>query len=618
MTSSLVASLAAASDGRGSVPEVRIALVRLSNHLKNRAAHGSATSSDFFSEALDALSRIPGNGNSDLRLSCIFECASFFFNGGYPANAIRACDQLRSLASRSKTQFWLSKACNLSGLLLADAGDVANALCSHAEALEGWKLLGDIEGEIASLNNIGVAFNYAGLYSEAIPCFNRVTHIAEGVALSDLYVGRALCNSAQSYLFLGELTSARSAIDASLHLGQEPVDYEGALNRAIREFTAFQIAAEEGDFPSARRHAISCAHYGRWGNNSRCRAMVLIAEGLGEIYTGSPERGLKFVEESLVVSDVAAQRIDALCALVKACDQIGRPEEALGYLVRLLDHVRQVRRSSVDRMFALSLGPVPRRGGDGLRSLEHQEAKLRARVAERQIAASQLEMLERLAITADVKEESSGAHGHRVGRLASMFASGMGWPRDLCHALELAGRLHDIGKIGLPDRILLKSGGLRESERRFVSGHTLIGAEILTQGHSMALEMAREVAKFHHESWDGSGYPSGLASERIPISARIVALADVFDALTHGRPYAPAWEFERAIEEIEGRLGAQFDPLLGKQFLEFLKELRTRHSDLDSYLGHSAQNTAFTRARERIQLLVEGAERALAAEGERR
>ena len=133
---------------------------------------------------------------------------------------------------------------------------------------------------------------------------------------------------------------------------------------------------------------------------------------------------------------------------------------------------------------------------------------------------------------------------------------------------ELVFRLHDIGKIGMPDRILLQSQHLQEAERHFMSTHTTLGAELLAKGITPNLRMAEEIARYHHEWWNGMGYPTGLAGKRIPVHARIVALADVFDALTHGRPYAPPWPMERALEEICSRRGHAIRSRSHRSFLQ--------------------------------------------------
>jgi putative two-component system response regulator len=254
-------------------------------------------------------------------------------------------------------------------------------------------------------------------------------------------------------------------------------------------------------------------------------------------------------------------------------------------------------------MEANSEFPHPRPAED-LKELRLMEYRLRAETAERAKLDAQFEMLERLAVTADLKEEASGQHGYRVGRLSALMAESLGWSRDQCRAIDLAARLHDIGKIAVPDRILLTSEQLKEAERQIMSTHTSVGAELLANSNLPQLQMAEEIAKFHHEWWNGEGYPARRREKRIPLHARIVAIADVFDALTHGRPFAAPWSIDEAIAEIIKRRGTQFDPALVDVFLELIAKLRTEHADLDGYLGKAGRNSPFLQAREKIRRMI--------------
>jgi putative two-component system response regulator len=137
--------------------------------------------------------------------------------------------------------------------------------------------------------------------------------------------------------------------------------------------------------------------------------------------------------------------------------------------------------------------------------------------------------------------------------------------------LRLAATLHDIGKIGIPDRVLLKEGQLTCEEFAIIKSHTNIGSEILQKSRFSILQLAREIAGSHHEKWDGSGYPQGLKEDLIPLSGRIVAIADVFDALIHSRPYKKAWDLEEALAEIQRQSGRQFDPHLVDIFLSIVR-----------------------------------------------
>ena len=148
----------------------------------------------------------------------------------------------------------------------------------------------------------------------------------------------------------------------------------------------------------------------------------------------------------------------------------------------------------------------------------------------------------------------------RVSKLAKLLAEALDQPPEWQHQIREAAPLHDLGKLWVPDEILEKPGPLTEEEYEEVKKHTLVGASLLSGGGSAPVQMAERIARSHHERWDGQGYPDGLTGKEIPLSARIVAVADAFDALTHDRPYRDALPVEKAFSIIDAQSGAQFDP----------------------------------------------------------
>jgi putative two-component system response regulator len=192
------------------------------------------------------------------------------------------------------------------------------------------------------------------------------------------------------------------------------------------------------------------------------------------------------------------------------------------------------------------------------------EAKVRERT--RELEAAQIEIIERLAKAAEFRDDNTGQHTQRVGQMAALIAKQMGLPDAQVSLIRRAAPLHDVGKIGVPDTILLKLGKLTDAEFEVVKTHTIIGARILSGSRFPILRLAEEIAFSHHERWDGGGY-AGLRRDTIPLAGRIVAVADVFDALTQQRPYKAAWPIAEAIAEIDRQRGRQFDPALVDAFL---------------------------------------------------
>ena len=229
--------------------------------------------------------------------------------------------------------------------------------------------------------------------------------------------------------------------------------------------------------------------------------------------------------------------------------------------------------------------------------LQQHNQTLEAKVQERtaRLAEAQLEILDRLATAGEYRDDNTGQHTQRVGKLAAMIAHGLGQSQDQVELLRLAATLHDIGKIGVPDRVLMKEGKLTGEEFEIIKSHTNIGSEILQKSKFSILQVAREVAASHHEKWDGSGYPQGLKEELIPLSGRIVAIADVFDALTHARPYKKAWALEEALMEIQRQSGRHFDPHLVDVFLSIARSEGLQN--LAKYLENNSDDRHGARAR---------------------
>jgi putative two-component system response regulator len=203
--------------------------------------------------------------------------------------------------------------------------------------------------------------------------------------------------------------------------------------------------------------------------------------------------------------------------------------------------------------------------------IQNQNQELEAKVQERtqELEAAQIEILERLARAAEFRDDNTGQHTERVGQMAALLAQELGLPDTQVALIRRAAPLHDIGKIGIPDAVLMKLGKLTDAEFALVKTHTTIGARILSGSRFSLLKLAEEIAFSHHERWDGSGY-EGMEGDSIPLSGRIVTVADVFDALTQKRPYKAAWPVADAVREIERQRGRQFDPALVDAFLSVI------------------------------------------------
>ena len=213
--------------------------------------------------------------------------------------------------------------------------------------------------------------------------------------------------------------------------------------------------------------------------------------------------------------------------------------------------------------------------------LHHQNEQLEQRVRERtaeleertgELEEVRLEILERLSLAADYRDDATGRHTKRVGEMAGLIAAELGLPDQEVESIRLAAALHDVGKIGIPDLVLLKPGQLTPEEVALMKTHTTIGARVLSGSHSHLMQTAEVIALNHHERWDGAGYPRSLRGDEIPLPARIVALADVVDALGSDRPYRSAWPADKIATEVRRQSGRQFDPAVVSAYLRVIEK----------------------------------------------
>ncbi|MGN7126820.1 HD domain-containing phosphohydrolase [Methylorubrum thiocyanatum] len=242
----------------------------------------------------------------------------------------------------------------------------------------------------------------------------------------------------------------------------------------------------------------------------------------------------------MITSDVSASvRLAALDA--GATDFIDKSMQGIELTVRLRNQVRLAK---------------------AVRNLAEQASWLDGEVemARRHLREREEEIIFRLSLAVEYRDNDTGDHTWRVARYSQIVAEALNLAPDFCRSLYLAAPLHDVGKVAIPDGVLLKPGRLDPEEFSLVRTHASIGKRILGDSASELISLAAEIAESHHEKWDGSGYPHGLAGTDIPLSARIVAVADVFDALTTQRPYKGAMPFEDALECIRAESGRHFDP----------------------------------------------------------
>ena len=585
-------------------PDVSVVLERVAAEIKGRILNASPLSADFFRSVAQSLVRLKGGENCEIRVQCLLDIAEYFYVVGRPFQAIEPAAEALSLASETHNKSLTRKASTFLGAMYADTGNISGAIECYSRALELLKEIDDPAAECRVWINAGVALMYAAQYGEAIACCEHAIELAKRSDTLYPFRANAFANIALCCLHMEDYSRGLKAAETSIKESTEPGNAAEMLSRVIRECNFCRLLLEVNNVEKAVDHCEIAKHYAMLSKSARAEILASTIEGLCEVHAGKVDVGISRLTATLERARLLRPALrETLTALVKAFELIGQPERALIYLREMIEANRSAQQENSLQHLKLHLdkfGHEPKGGGTTTVHLQRHEAALKGKVAEQELFRARIEMLERLAVTAELRDDSTGEHSYRVGKLAALLAQEFGCDDDTCFMIELAARLHDVGKIGVPDAILLKPDKLNAAEQEIMRTHSTVGAELLSKSNIPHMQMAEEIARHHHEWWDGTGYPARLSGTATPLAARITALADVYDALTHKRPYKIAWIPEDALAEIGRLKGRQFEPELTDRFLVLVPKLRKQHADLDAYLGQAALNSPFLQARSRI------------------
>ena len=584
--------------------DLKVALSRLALEVNAQYQAAVASSAEFMSCAVQSLRGLPGTSHAELRINCLIDASHFFYLVGQPFDAIDPALDAVDLAGRADNRPLLRKGLTLLGMVYADTGNISKAIECYDQALDIAQALRDSEGEAPVWINLGVALLYAAQYRDAIACLEHVIRIAGTNPSLKRFRGIAFANIALCCLHLEDFGRGIKAAEICVAESTEPHTVAELVGRVLRETHYTRLLLEVNSVEKAGERSEIARRYAARSKSARADIAAAIADGLYQVHAGRVDIGISRLTSTLERARLLRSMLrDTLAALVKAYEIIGQPQRALVYLREMMEALRQTQQENALKHVNLhleQLGQTFVAEAPMATRLQRQEAALQGKVAEQELFKSRIEMLERLAVTAELRDDSTGEHSYRVGKLASLLAQEFGCDEDTCFMIDLAARLHDIGKIGVPDAILLKPDKLNEAETQIMRTHTTVGAELLSKSNIPHMQMAEEIARHHHEWWDGGGYPGNLSGSAIPLAARITALADVFDALTHKRPYKVAWPVDAALDEIARLKGRQFDPQLTDFFIVLVGQLRHDHIDMDAFLGQAANSSSFLQARSRI------------------
>jgi putative two-component system response regulator len=588
---------------KGATGDLKILLSRVALEVNTRVQEASAASAPYMTSVAQALKAIDGSQYSDLRINCLIDVSHFFYIIGQTFNAIEPASQAVALSKEADNKPLQRKALTFFGMMNADTGNISRAIECYSDALELAQELRDTAAECSVWQNLGVALLYAAQYRDAVTTFEHVVRLCGTEPSLRNFRTAALSNIALCCLHLEDFSRGLKAAETCLRESSEPHTAAELVARVLRENNYSRLLLEVNRIEEAGERCAAARRFAAQSKSARAEIAASIAEGLFEVHAGRVDVGISRLSAALERARLMRSMLrDALAALVKAYELIGEPERALIYLREMIEALRQTQQENALKHIGLHLQQNAELAGVAPLNmrLKRQEAALQGKIAEQELFKSRIEMLERLAVTAELRDDSTGEHSYRVGKLAALLAQEFGCDEDTCFMVEIAARLHDVGKIGVPDAILLKPDRLNDAEMHIMRTHTTVGAELLSKSNIPHMQMAEEIARHHHEWWDGSGYPGNVSGSAIPLAARITSLADVFDALTHKRPYKIAWPVDAALDEISRLKGRQFDPQLTDLFIVLVERLRKDHIDMDSYLGQAAHASPFLQARSRI------------------
>jgi putative two-component system response regulator len=526
----------------------------------------------------------PGGEQRVARIEGLLDASRILFHCGAPARAAAFAQPALGWAREAGQPELLAQAANINGVLRQARRDFAGALSLLEEAYRAARDSGLQEIRLRAMVNIATCLQDAGYYGGAIEVNERIVGTSASIpgAPTRECEAAALGNLVHCHLVRGELSQALLAAERGAERLRE--DTFRANPMARHQFESFYNAAllEAGRTDEARRRLLQLREEAP-PSSAHTEILFALSQGLCETFSGQTDIGISRLERLLPKAERVGRFVDSvLRALIRAHQEAGDTREALAFVEKLTRHFSTMHTRQLHQQLAHlqqeALGEVdPGFRGEVL--LAERAVDLRLTGLRRTLAADERSLLENWAVASSLIEDETGRHCFRVGRLSYLMARRLGWSEPRADALEMAGRLHDIGKIGISNQILLKPSLLSEAERKVVRRHPQIGVQMLSKSSHPDAPTAALVAGNHHEWWDGSGYPSGLRQKAIPVEARIVALADVYEVLTAARPYRRALSHASAVEQLRLMSGNQFDPELVDAFLELVEDYHERHGE---------------------------------------
>lgn len=602
------------SAGETEQPSTLAALTEIADAARTRLSlTGDSAQPDWFDRVANLLMNSKQYFGADQRIESLLCCAQWFQKEGKYPLGVAAAEKAVEIAEHTEDFGQLRRCYSLVGNLHNATKDYVQATVCYARAVEIARSIGDKVGECAGIANLATARLHSGLLEESRTLNALVIEMADLLQIQDVRLRsvkqQAQANVALASLLLGDLYIGRNNIEGAVNDGPSPGTKFDAYQRVIMEYIYVRILSRASEFDSARERATMAREFADMAASKPADVQASLAESTCDLNEGKHDIALtrlRNLYETCRHNELA--RRDVLEALILGNEKAGNHSESRRlhgtYLNALADAQRKSARAQLEalkRQFKL-----PHTDIDHSSTVLPKELFEKLRRHGEEVWQLFRNKLEALAVLAELRDDATGEHAFRVGRLSAMFAERLGHSPQEVKAIELAARLHDLGKLIVPDVVLQKRGKLVDVEIEVMRRHTTEGASILMEVKHEAFRPAAEIAMYHHEWWNGKGYPKGIAGGDIPQRARITALADVFDALSHKRPYKPAWPFDRCISTIKSSRGTQFDPELCDVFIDMVTELHALHgANLDGFLGDDAERSPIVSANRLIDRIIQ-------------
>ena len=534
-------------------------------------------------------------------VDALLHLARNFHYAARPAECLRSASYAARLAKGLEDKSQLYRACVLEGVALSELGRFAEATVAH---VEGWSLarvMDDVQREIWAIGNLGALCFGMGQWSAAIRYFEKARSMAEEYGFADLEF-HSRTNLADCAVQLRDPVGGLAALSQFRTETPETRPQMSVSANGLNTLSRLHLLA--GNLDAARIHAEESSRLARTARLEKIAPNSEAVLALIDVFSGAVDKGFPVLERALLFAKQKSQieLPDYLGMCIDAYEAVGRADKALEYLQELVEWKRKSAEAAVTPLQHEGLtGAI---GSETSTSFSDDGLPARAYLLETGVS-DRVERFVETAINAELANGHDLYRTFRVAKLARHLGAAIGWKGKRLDVLSLGAHLCNIGMIAIPARILQKPCGLSPSERLVIADHTVYGADLLRKSQLRVLEFASSIAGQHHEWYSGGGYPRGISAVAICDEAKIVSICDVFDAMTHPRPWrSTALSIQSTLTELEQRAGSQFDPLLVTSFVDLIRHQLSKYDDLDTFLIEGAHEFEYVRARARMESLL--------------